>query len=428
MKRSLKSGWCAVFKFCVKSLVFLIILSFSIILGSENERGQNPFILDQTERVVRISLDVIDVQKDPANPYQIIYDAFVEGRELDDVHAKKVREQFIDPSMFSGIFGTKKGKKYSKSYLWAPVFSSGSSSDFFDIAEKFLYDEKSKDDRAKWRSEVFFEGNSVKDIYFEGILSIDSCQDRGMVDVVFNKLTNLCSDDKANRKDIDILNAWRKSIEEEALLDFTKNTFLDAESKNWSTDRFDRFVVITKPIVAFLSGLCVFVLVYQLTPTAVVIENIGLVSWTNSSLNILNTTILSNITMDLSFKSEDETFFNITAQAYKTKQSNQLSPTIIPLSIITFISTLTIFIFDAISASFHSIFYLLNNDDIEKVPDDMIQKLYEKSKILQENENRKNYIKTMSIYIVDTFKKCWSYSSAQKKCYIMMEKKIKNYV
>ncbi|CAO5676609.1 MAG: hypothetical protein HEEMFOPI_02028 [Holosporales bacterium] len=116
--------------------------------------------------------------------------------------------------------------------------------------------------------------------------------------------------------------------------------------------------------------------------------------------------------MDLFFQSKDETLFNITTQAHETKQLTQLLPTIIPLAILTFISAVTNFIFDAVNAIFHTFFYIFY--DIEKVPDAMIQKLYKKSKILQDSKKRENYIRTMSIYTVDTFKKCWIYASAKK--------------
>ncbi|CAO5676615.1 MAG: hypothetical protein HEEMFOPI_02029 [Holosporales bacterium] len=75
--------------------------------------------------------------------------------------------------------------------------------------------------------------------------------------------------------EMNILNVWRHSIEEEFFLDFTKNSFIDVEAKNWSMDNFDRFEVTVKPIMALFSSVCAIVLVYQLTPTAVTIENTG---------------------------------------------------------------------------------------------------------------------------------------------------------
>ncbi|CAO5676621.1 MAG: hypothetical protein HEEMFOPI_02030 [Holosporales bacterium] len=65
------------------------------------------------------------------NPYQYIYANWVAGELLNDESARKVREQFIDPRNRSDISDTRKGKKYSKSYLWASVFSSGGNCDFF---------------------------------------------------------------------------------------------------------------------------------------------------------------------------------------------------------------------------------------------------------------------------------------------------------
>jgi hypothetical protein len=180
----------------------------------------------------------------------------------------------------------------------------------------------------------------------------------------------------------------------------------------------DRFITTVKPILALISGVCVIALVYQLTPTAVSIGNIGFVSWTNSSLDVLNNTILSDVQMMLSFQDENQTLFNITAPVYKTKQPTPLAPTIISLAIVTFISVVTTFIFAAFSALIHTISYQVNlwrGHNIETVSGRVTQKLYKTPQSIQDTEQRKSYIKALSPPIADTFKKCWGYASSERK-------------
>lgn len=427
-----------------KALAFALLATYNAQASTIQSHTHNPLASQRTLIVPAVGMHSASYEGDqqaltssgyptgrnaftspPLNPYQVIYDAWTQYKALDEDELGKVRHCFICAPNTSISLGIHDKKKYSKRFLWASVFTNYDLSDFFAIAENCLYDETSKTQRKAWRSNIVFLENFSKNVLFQDLLSIDAFQDLGMIEVAFKKICDLCGDEKLKDRDTDILNVWRKAIEEENLLIFTKNTLIEAEAKNWSTDRFERFGTITKPLLTLFSGICVIILVYQLTPTSIALENSGLTSWTNSSLDVLNKGIFSNISANLSF--QNETLFNITALAHKIKQPSPLSPTIIPLAIITFISVVTTFFFDGLNSLFHAIAYLFN-PHIESIPTNMTQKLYEKSKDIDNTEHRKSYIKAMSPAIADTFKKCWHYKSAEKKCEALIQEKIKYYL
>jgi hypothetical protein len=344
---------------------------------------------------------------------------------LDEDEVRKIKKCFIASPSTDKFTDIRKLKKYGKRFLWMLVNDSWGQPASFNANDYYIYDQNSKGNRESWRLALNFSGTTQQKTVFESLLTIDASQDQDMTDNAVKKLGDLCADYKIDKKVHTILNAWRKAIEEENLLIFTQNTLIEAESKNWSTDKYDRFITIAKPLLTLFSSICVIILISELTPTAPTIENAGLASWTNSSLDVLNG-IVSNVSMAVSFQSENETLFNITALSYKTKQPSPLSPTIIPLAIITFISVVTNFFFDGLNSLFHAFAYLFN-PNLEMIQKTMAQKLYEKSQAIQDTEHRKSYIKAMSTVIADTFKKCWHYASAQKKCETMMQEKVKHY-
>ena len=72
MEKSFKSGWCMMVKFCFKSLVFVGIFCCSLGFGMNDERAA--FVS----------------QMDSYNPYQVIYNAYISDKYLDNSSIRKV--------------------------------------------------------------------------------------------------------------------------------------------------------------------------------------------------------------------------------------------------------------------------------------------------------------------------------------------------
>ncbi len=416
MKKNLKSGWCSVFKCCYKSLVFIGVFCCSLGFGMQREETVlNPLSVSTTavEQSVRVTIDINTAgEKDPNNPYQLIYDAYVESKILDESMIRTIENSFVNLSYIEDI---RKLKKYQKNFLWKLVSPSKDDPNYFSVSQIYSYEQNDKEKRINWRNSIQCRENNPFNTFFKSLLTLDMYQDMEMPDLFFKKLIELCTDEIIGVN----LNNWRLIIQEEDLKNFTRNTLLESSSKNWSIESTERFLPFIKSLIYVSSGIATFSLVLTQISTKVnIVKDAPFLTVYNTTYNetFLNLTskLLANLTVVpvLLYLGCSDFRFNLTANQYQIDQTTCTTPININLAIVAFVGVVGGFFLDVWLGVSHTVLYciyrLLFGINIEYLSSNMIEKVYNKSKEITDLENKKSFIKSMGNYITDKLKKSWT--------------------
>lgn len=350
MEKILELGCCNVFIFVRKFLTVVGVLYSSLVFCAEN--GGNPFSCTPVSA---------EASQSTYNPYQVIYDAYVKGMELNEKEIELVEKCFITDNINEKIG---KIKKNQKSFLWLIVSTLKKDPDYFIAKDTYGYEAESKQQGIEWKSDlVFVPDNSLNNL-FRSLLVLDFYQDMEIPDGFLKKLTELCMDEKIGV----YLNNWRLAIQEEDIKIFTRNTLLEATSKNWGIEPSERFLPLTKSLVYVILG-----------------------------------------TIGFGF-------------AVKSSSSNT------GLVITTFVGLAIGYCIDVWLSQSHTMLYyflkIRESLDIENLDMSIIDTVYEKSIEIRDLDSRKSFIKSMGAYVSEKLRKTWTLSGFKEEFEEVLNEKV----